>query len=60
MPENVEALISFLIKLTTGQTIGDPTSGMRMFNKKLIEVFATNINYTPEPDTISYPSFAKD
>ncbi|MDY4001088.1 MAG: glycosyltransferase family 2 protein [Streptococcus orisratti] len=47
-------LISFLIKLTTGQTIGDPTSGMRMFNKKLIEVFATNINYTPEPDTISY------
>lgn len=25
-----------------------------MFNKKLIEVFATNINYTPEPDTISY------
>lgn len=47
-------LISFLIKLTTGQNIMDPTSGMRMFNRKLIEIFATNINYTPEPDTISY------
>lgn len=27
---------------------------MRIFNKKLIEIYATNINYTPEPDTISY------
>lgn len=27
---------------------------MRMFNQELIRIFATNINYTPEPDTISY------
>lgn len=47
-------LISTLIKVTTGQTIMDPTSGMRMFNRRLIKDFATNINYTPEPDTISY------
>ncbi|MGT2772163.1 glycosyltransferase family 2 protein [Streptococcus marimammalium] len=47
-------LISFIIKLTTGKTITDPTSGMRMFNEYLIKTFATNINYTPEPDTISY------
>ncbi|MGP6387583.1 glycosyltransferase family 2 protein [Streptococcus dysgalactiae] len=48
------SLISLFIKLTTGKTITDPTSGMRIFNKKLIEIYATNINYTPEPDTISY------
>lgn len=48
------SMISFFIKLTTGEKITDPTSGMRIFNKKLIEIYATNINYTPEPDTISY------
>lgn len=47
-------LISFAIKLTTGISIKDPTSGMRMYNKKLIEELAFNINYAPEPDTISY------
>lgn len=47
-------LLSFLIKLTTGQRIEDPTSGMRMFNKELIKHFAENINFTPEPDTISF------
>ena len=47
-------LISFAIKLTTGKTINDPTSGMRMFSKDLIQVFAKNINYGPEPDTVSY------
>lgn len=47
-------LISFLIKLMTGQAIQDPTSGMRMFNKNLIKEFALNLNFTPEPDTISY------
>ncbi|MCU9533735.1 glycosyltransferase family 2 protein [Streptococcus sp. CSL10205-OR2] len=47
-------LISFIIRLTTGKKITDPTSGMRMFNQYLIKTFATNINYTPEPDTISY------
>lgn len=47
-------LISWSIKLTTGQTITDPTSGMRMFNQELIKDFALNVNYTPEPDTISF------
>lgn len=47
-------LISNIINLTTGQRITDPTSGMRMFNKELIKAFATNVNYTPEPDTISH------
>jgi glycosyltransferase len=47
-------LISGAIKLTTGKTINDPTSGMRMFSENLIKEFALNINYGPEPDTVSY------
>ncbi len=47
-------LIEFMIKITTGKHIADPTSGMRMFNKHMIETFANNINYGPEPDTLAY------
>lgn len=47
-------LISFSIRLTTGRIIKDPTSGLRMFNRKMIELFAFNLNYDPEPDTISH------
>lgn len=47
-------LISIAIRLTTGKKITDPTSGMRLYNKKMIHEFAANINYGPEPDTISF------
>ncbi len=47
-------LISAAMKLTTGHRVKDPTSGMRLFNKKMIAEFALNLNYGPEPDTISY------
>ena len=47
-------LISCFIKLTTGQKICDPTSGMRLFDKKVIKEFALNINYGPEPDTLAF------
>lgn len=47
-------LISFAMRMTTGKKVKDPTSGMRMFNKKMIAEFALNLNYGPEPDTISY------
>ena len=47
-------IISTAMRLTTGQRVKDPTSGMRMFNKEMIKVFALNMNYGPEPDTISY------
>ena len=47
-------MLTVAIKLTTGKRISDPTSGMRMFNKSMIKEFAVNINYGPEPDTISY------
>lgn len=47
-------IISWSIRLTTGRAICDPTSGMRMFNRAMMEEFAQNLNYGPEPDTISY------
>ncbi|MBQ4163514.1 MAG: glycosyltransferase family 2 protein [Turicibacter sp.] len=47
-------LISLCIKLTTGVTVQDPTSGMRAIDKKLIKEFAFEMNYPPEPDTIAY------
>lgn len=47
-------MITLAIKWTTGKRISDPTSGMRMFSKAMIKEFAVNMNYGPEPDTISY------
>jgi glycosyltransferase involved in cell wall biosynthesis len=47
-------LIAMAIRLTTGVKVKDPTSGMRMFSRKMIEEFALGLNYGPEPDTISY------
>lgn len=47
-------VISAFIKLSTGFRLNDPTSGMRMFNRDIIKEFALNINYGPQPDTISY------
>ncbi|WP_294541588.1 glycosyltransferase family 2 protein [uncultured Gemmiger sp.] len=47
-------IISWAIRLTTGRAICDPTSGMRLFNRAMVEEFAQNLNYGPEPDTISY------
>ena len=46
-------LISWLIKTSTGQTITDPTSGMRMYDRSLIETYARSFDFSPEPDTIS-------
>ena len=47
-------LIEVAIKLTTGETIKDPTSGMRAFNGRMIEQMAKGLNFGPEPDTVSY------
>lgn len=46
-------LITALIRITTGQRITDPTSGMRMYNKRLIHEFAHGFDLTPEPDTLA-------
>lgn len=47
-------LISVIIRLTTGITIKDPTSGLRLYNKSIIGQFATRNDLTPEPDTLAF------
>ena len=47
-------LISFILALTTFKKIKDPTSGMRMFNRRTIKVMATTLDYGPEPDTLAH------
>ena len=47
-------VISFAIKLVTWKKINDPTSGMRAYNKKAIDMFNSNASLTPEPDTVVY------
>ena len=48
------SLIDHCIYLTTGKKIKDSTSGMRLYNRKMIPRLAINMNYGPEPDTIAY------
>lgn len=47
-------LIGAAVYLTTGARLTDPTSGMRLFSRKMIKEFALNLNYGPEPDTVSF------
>lgn len=47
-------LIQGCIFLTTGKNIKDPTSGMRLFNRRMIHKLAGTMNYGPEPDTVAY------
>lgn len=46
-------LITLLIKLTTGATITDPTSGMRLYNRRMIDLFAAGFDCAPEPDMVA-------
>lgn len=46
------AFLSLIIKFKTGKTIKDPTSGMRMIDKKNIYEYAYYLNYRPEPDSL--------
>lgn len=47
-------LIQLAIQITTREKLTVPTSGMRLFNRKMLERFAPNINYEPELDTIAF------
>ena len=48
------SVLDAAIRLTTGKKITDSTSGMRMYGKRLLELMATDLNSTPEPDTVAY------
>ena len=48
-------LITYAIWFTTrGKYIGDVTSWMRLFNKRMIKRFGYEMHYSPEPDTLAY------
>ena len=47
-------IIEFAVKATTGVKINDTTSGMRMFNKKMIDFLSDSVDCGPEPDTLAY------
>lgn len=47
-------LISLAIWITTGKRIQDVTSGMRLFNKRMIKKFGYQMNYGCEPDTLAF------
>ena len=48
------SILTFLIKVKTGKTIKDPTSGMRALGKKVIDEFADSMNYYAEPDAVTH------
>ena len=48
------SLIDILIRITTGTRLTDSTSGMRLYNRRMIRFYAQYINFDPEPDTIAY------
>ncbi|MCF0114441.1 MAG: glycosyltransferase family 2 protein [Erysipelotrichaceae bacterium] len=47
-------IICLFIKLKTGKSVTDPTSGMRAVGRKGIEAFADHMNYVAEPDALCH------
>ncbi len=47
-------LLTGMIFCVTGKKILDPTSGMRMYSRRLMKVMANYMNFDPEPDTVAY------
>lgn len=47
-------ILTCLIKIKTGKTIKDPTSGMRALGRKVIENFSKSMNFYAEPDAATY------
>lgn len=47
-------LITLFTAITTGRWLTDPTSGMRLFNRRALTAFARLNDFGPEPDSIAY------
>ena len=47
-----EAILSWAIRRATGRTLFDPTSGMRLYNRRVMAAFLRHPGYRPEPDTL--------
>ena len=46
-------IIKLAILLKTGVRVTDPTCGLRLYDRKLIRLFAKHTDLAPEPDTIA-------
>lgn len=46
-------LIRAAIKIKTGVKVTDPTCGLRLYNRRMIRLFAKSESYAPEPNTIA-------
>ncbi len=47
-------ILDAAILLTTRKRVSDPTSGMRLYGKRLLKLMAYDINSSPEPDTVAF------
>lgn len=47
-------ILTLAIRVVCGQTITDPTSGLRIYNRDLIRFFARETHFSAEPDTLVY------
>lgn len=47
-------VISAAIKITTRRTVKDPTSGMRLYNRRMMKRHARMHEFGPEPDTLAF------
>lgn len=47
-------VISAAIKITTRRTVKDPTSGMRLYNRRMMKRHARMYEFGPEPDTLAF------
>ena len=47
-------IICALIKLKTGKSVTDPTSGMRALGRRVIEDFSESMNFYAEPDALCH------
>ena len=48
------ALIEGALRITTGKRVTDPTCGMRLYGRRVMEHMATSPVARPEPDTLAY------
>ncbi len=48
------SIIELAVRITTGKKLTDPTSGMRLYCRTVLEEMAYGVNYGPEPDTLAW------
>lgn len=47
-------IIELAVTLTTRHRLTDPTSGMRLFSRRMIRCFSSQTDYGPEPDAVAF------